>query len=43
MSSKTDDGQKRQKKGAWDPADMHKPLEKVLNNEMSPRQAAERY
>ncbi|XP_072401149.1 uncharacterized protein [Diabrotica undecimpunctata] len=33
----------RQKKGNWDPANMRKAVEKVLNNEMSARQAAERY
>ncbi|CAH1987730.1 unnamed protein product [Acanthoscelides obtectus] len=43
MSSHGNDGQTTQKKGTWDPANMHKAVEKVLNHKISARQAAERY
>lgn len=37
MPNDTKDGQTKQKKGTWDSANMHKAVEKVLNNEMSAR------
>ena len=43
MSDVDNDGRKRKKKGTWDPANMRKAEEKVLNNEMSARQAADRH
>ncbi|KAK9729595.1 CENP-B N-terminal DNA-binding domain [Popillia japonica] len=43
MSDVENDRRKRKKKGTWDPTNMRKAVENVINNEMSARQAADRY
>ncbi|KAK9695025.1 CENP-B N-terminal DNA-binding domain [Popillia japonica] len=43
MSDVENDRRKRKKKGTWDPTNMRKAVEKVIDNEMSARQAADRY
>lgn len=43
MPGDENDGERKKKKGTWDPANMHKAVEKVLSNKMSARQAADRY
>ncbi|KAK9745058.1 CENP-B N-terminal DNA-binding domain [Popillia japonica] len=43
MSDVENDRRKRKKKGTWNPTNMRKAVEKVINNEMSARQAADRY
>ncbi|KAK9720561.1 CENP-B N-terminal DNA-binding domain [Popillia japonica] len=43
MSDVENDRRKRKKEGTWDPTNMRKAVEKVINNEMSARQAANRY
>ncbi|KAK9720562.1 CENP-B N-terminal DNA-binding domain [Popillia japonica] len=43
MSDVENDRRKRKKKGTWDPTNMRKAVEKIINNEMSARQAADPY
>ncbi|KAK9728872.1 CENP-B N-terminal DNA-binding domain [Popillia japonica] len=43
MSDVENDRRKRKKKGSWDPMNMRKAVEKVISNEISARQAADRY
>ncbi|KAK9709602.1 CENP-B N-terminal DNA-binding domain [Popillia japonica] len=43
MSDVENDRRKRKKTGTWDLTNMRKAVEKVINNEMTTRQAANRY
>lgn len=43
MPGNNSDGETKKKKGDWDPASMHKAVQKVLSNEISARRAAELY
>lgn len=43
MPGDENDNGTKQKKGTWNPANTHEAVERVLSNEMSTRQATDRY